>query len=93
MNNKMDRDELIKNLKDNMPDDEQLEKIEKMAEEFKDKSNDEIFVEIIKINKNLEESLSEEKYDQIFKQLEEIRPMLSDEQNAKLNMVLRVLKK
>jgi sulfite reductase beta subunit-like hemoprotein len=59
-----DRDELIKNIKANVPDNEQLSKIEKLAENYKDKTDDEIFFEIIKINKEMENELSPEKYNE-----------------------------
>lgn len=89
----VDRDDLIKNIKGNMPDKDQLSKIEKIAEDYKDKSDDEIFFEIIKINKEMENDLSPERYTEILEKLESIRPLLSDEQNAKLNMVLKALGK
>jgi len=88
----MDSDKLLYNLNGNGPEDSQLEKIQRITEQYMDKSNDEIFFEIIKINKELEDTLSEEKYNQIFEQLAEVRPMLTDEQNRKLDMVLKVLK-
>lgn len=88
-----DRDELLKNIKENMPDKEQLSKLEKLAEDYKDKSDDEIFFEIIKINKEMENELSPDKYNEILEKLETVRPLLSDEQNAKLNMVLKALGK
>lgn len=88
-----DRDELLKNIKENMPDKEQLSKLEKLAEDYKDKSDDEIFFEIIKINKEMENELSPDKYNEILEKLETVRPLLSDEQNAKLNIVLKALGK
>lgn len=88
-----DRDELLKNIKENMPDKEQLSKLEKLAEDYKYKSDDEIFFEIIKINKEMENELSPDKYNEILEKLETVRPLLSDEQNAKLNIVLKALGK
>jgi hypothetical protein len=88
-----DRDELIKNIKANVPDNEQLSKIEKLAENYKDKTDDEIFFEIIKINKEMENELSPEKYNEILEKIESIRPLLSKEQSSKLNMILKALDK
>ena len=45
-----DREELIRHFKDNMsePSDDDLRKIEELQENYKDKSDDEIFLEICK---------------------------------------------
>ena len=91
MNN--DRDDLIKSIKDNMPEEEQMIIVGKIAEDFKDKSDDEIFFEIIRLNKEMESELSSEKYNEILEKLDTIRPMLSKTQNIKLDLVLKVLKK
>ena len=88
-----DRDELIRSIKENIPDEEQLSKIEKLAKEYKDKSDDEIFFEIIKVNKEMENELSPEKYNEILEKIENIRPLLSKEQNLKLSMFLKALGK
>ena len=79
------RDEFIKSMKENMPDKDQLKVVEKLAEEYKDKSEDEIFFEIIRINKEMEDELSPEKYEEILGKLDSIRPLLSKEQNKKLD--------
>ncbi len=86
------RDEFIKSMKENIPDQEQLKVVEKLAEEYKDKSDKEIFFEIIKINKEMEEGLSPEKYKEILGKLESIRPLLSEDQNKKLDLVIKALK-
>ena len=91
MNN--DRDDLIKSIKENMPEEEQMIIVGKIAEDFKDKSDDEIFFEIIRLNKEMESELSSEKYNEILEKLDTIRPMLSKTQNIKLDLVLKVLKK
>lgn len=88
-----ERDELFKNIKENMPNDDQLEMVEQIAENLKDKSDDEIFFEIIRINKEMESELSAEKYNEILEKLDSIRPMLSKTQNFKLDLVLKALKK
>lgn len=76
-----------------MPNDENLEIVEQIAENLKDKSDDEIFFEIIRINKEMESELSAEKYNEILEKLDSIRPMLSKAQNFKLDLVLKALKK
>ncbi len=86
------RDEFIKSMKENIPDKEQLKVVEKLAEDYKDKSEDEIFFEIIRINKEMEEELSAEKYKEILGKLDSIRPLLSEDQNKKLDLVIKALK-
>lgn len=86
------RDRFLNELKGNISDESKL-RIEDLAENYKDKSEDEIFVEIIKLNKSMEEELSPEKYNEILEKLDAIRPMLSKEQNRKLDKVINTLKK
>lgn len=88
-----DREEFIKKIKGTLPDEEQLMQVEKMAEDLKDKTDDEIFFEIIRINKEMENELSPEKYNEILEKLDSIRPLLSKTQNIKLDLVLKALKK
>lgn len=89
----MDRDQLIKSIKENMSDDEKREKIEQAASSLKGKSDDEIFVEIFELNKEMESKLSPDKYNEVLGKLEQIRPMLSEAQNEKLDKVLDALGK
>jgi len=89
----IERDDLFKNIKENMPNDDHLEMVDQIAENLKDKSDDEIFFEIIRINKEMESELSTEKYNEILEKLDSIRPMLSKTQNFKLDLVLKALKK
>lgn len=91
MNN--DREELINKIKDNIPNEEQVDIVEKMSEKYKDKSEDEIFIEIIRMNKDMEEGMSPEKYKEILEKLDAIRPMLTSAQKLKLDLVLKALKK
>lgn len=88
-----DRDKFLNELKGNIGDESKLRMVEDLAENYKDKSDDEIFVEIIKLNKSMEEELSPEKYNEILEKLDAIRPMLSKEQNRKLDKVINTLKK
>lgn len=86
------REELINSIKNNLPDDEQLDIVEKMAENFEGKSDEEIFTEIIVLNKEMESQLSPEKYKEILGKLDKIRPMLTKSQSLKLDMLLKALK-
>lgn len=88
-----DREDLINSIKQNMPKKEQMKIVEKMADSYKDKSEDEIFFEIIKVNNEMESELSSEKYNEILDKLKSIRPLLSKTQNEKLDMVLKALNK
>lgn len=86
------RDEFIKSMKENLPDKDQLKVFEKLAEEYKDKSENEIFFEIIRINKEMEEDLSPQRYKEILDKLDNVRPLLTPEQIKKLDLVLKVIK-
>ena len=88
-----DREDLINSIKQNMPKKEQMKIVEKMADSYKDKSEDEIFFEIIRVNNEMESELSSEKYNEILDKLKSIRPLLSKTQNEKLDMVLKALNK
>ncbi len=89
----MDNKDIKDGVGDYRPDKEQVEIIENIASRIKDKSEDEVFVEIIRINNELEDKMSPEKYQEIFEKLENIRYMLSDAQNDKLDKVLKTLNK
>lgn len=88
-----DREELIRHFKDNMsePSDDDLRKIEELQENYKDKSDDEIFLEIIELNKDMQSNMSEQEYDEIFDKLENIKPLLDEEQKRKLEAIRRSL--
>lgn len=85
--------ELIKKFREHEFSDEQKDLIKNVADGYEDKSDDEIFVEIIELNAKMEEELSHEEYENLFDKIESIRPLLSDEQNEKLNRILDVLNK
>ncbi|NLN14490.1 MAG: hypothetical protein GX185_02670 [Tissierellia bacterium] len=70
---------------------EDVERIESITREFKDKSDDEIFMEIINLNEQMEKDLSYEEYEAIFEQIESIRHLLTEEQEAKLDRLLEQL--
>ena len=72
-------------------DDEHIEMIEEVTDKFEDKTDDEIFMEIIYLNEQMEKDLSQEEYEAIFEQLEEIRDLLTDDQLEKLDKILEML--
>lgn len=85
-------EEIIKNLKDCHMDKDRLKQLENGAEKYKDKSEEEIYLEIIRINEEIEKEMSYEEYENLFHQLKNIRPLLNDEQNIKLDYLLKQLK-
>ncbi|MDD2446768.1 MAG: hypothetical protein PHY91_03640 [Tissierellia bacterium] len=87
-----DREKLINSINDNLPGDEQLDIVEKMAEDLKGKSDEEIFTEIIILNREMESQLSPEKYKEILEKIDKIRPMLTKSQGLKLDMLMKALK-
>lgn len=84
---------IMESAKKYKPSDEDIIIIGNLADEYTDKSEEEIFVEIIRINNEMEENMSEEQYNAIFEQLDAMRSMFSEEQNAKLDKVLELLNK
>lgn len=93
----MNREDRIKkameDIKDFKPTEEQMEIINQLAEKYSDKSEEDIFVEIIKINDKMEAEMDPEEYEAIFEKLESIRPFLDDEQQNKLDKILKALRK
>jgi uncharacterized protein YbaP (TraB family) len=93
----MNREDRIKkameDIKDFKPSEEQMEIINQLAEKYSDKSEEDIFVEIIKINDKMEAEMDPEEYEAIFEKLESIRPFLDDEQQKKLDKILKALRK
>ena len=87
----------IKKFVDNIgkynPSEEDMIVIGNLQDKYMDKSDEDLFVEIIKINDEMENQLSPEQYEQIFDKLESIRPMLSEDQNLKLDKILKLLNK
>lgn len=88
-----ERDKIIKNIRNQIGDQEKVEILEQLAENYKDKSEDDIFVEIIRLNEEMEETLGEEQYNEMLSKLDSIRPYLSEEQNKKLDLVLKAMNK
>ena len=81
----------IDNIEEYNPSEAEVLMIGNFADRYKDKSEEDIFVEIIKVKGEMEDQISEEQFDTILSKLDSIRPMLSDEQNEKLDKVLEML--
>jgi inorganic pyrophosphatase len=93
MESNEDLKNIIEQMKDTSPTEEQINQIRDMAEDYSDKSEDEIFFEIIKINKQMKETMGEDEYNELIEKLNNIRPLLDAEQREKLDMVLKTIKK
>ncbi|GFN36232.1 hypothetical protein [Tepidimicrobium xylanilyticum] len=93
----MKKDEKIKkaldDLKDFQPTEEQIELIESLANTYANRSEEDIFVEIIRVNEEMEAKMSPEEYEAIFEKLDSIRQLLNEEQLEKLDKILLALKK
>lgn len=93
----MEKDKDIKKiaeeLKDFEPTEEQIGIIEGLTDEYSDKSEEDIFVEIIRVNEQMESEMSPEEYKAIFEKLNSLRPMLTEEQLEKLDKILYILGK
>lgn len=89
--NEKDMKDLMESAKNYEPSDEEIMIIGNLAEEYKDKSEEDMFVEIIRVNNEMEEKMTSEEYEAIFKKLDAMRPMLSDDQNQKLDKILELL--
>ncbi|MGF7056566.1 hypothetical protein [Brassicibacter mesophilus] len=74
------------------PTEEQLDKIKNIAEKYSNKSDEEIFFEIIKLNKQMAGSMGEDEYKDKIAKLEKIRPLLNEEQSKKLDMILMLMR-
>ncbi len=90
---KKDMEDLMEEFQKFSPMEEDVEKISTLADEYKDKSEEEIFFEIIKVNEDMENSMSEEEYNRVFEKLESMRPFLNEEQIEKLDKLLYILGK
>lgn len=91
----MKKDDKIKKameeFEDFQPSEEQIELIEGLANSYSDKSEEDIFVEIIRVNEEMESEMSPEEYEEIFEKLNSIRPLLNEEQLKKLDRILNIL--
>lgn len=91
VDNKDKMDRIIEGFKKFSPSDEDYEKISRLKAVYENKSEDDIFFEIIEINKDMEKKMSPEEYEKVFEQLESLRPMLNEEQVKKLDRILYIL--
>jgi len=93
----VNRDDKIKKVmskfKDYQPTEEQMEIINQLADTYLGKLEEDIFVEIIRLNEKMQSEKDPEEYEAIFKKLESIRPFLDDEQQKKLDKIIQVLRK
>lgn len=91
----MSKDDNIKKameeFKDFNPTREQMEIIEDLAQAYSDKSEDDIFIEIIRVNEQMEREMTPEEYEEVFEKLNSIRPFLDEEQLKKLDRLLYML--
>ena len=87
------RDIIFDKIKDQIKDNDKIEKLEELQDTYKDKSEDEIFIEIIRLNEEMEEALGKDQYNEIFDKLQSIRPYLTKEQNDKLDYVIKTINK
>ncbi|MBZ2174111.1 hypothetical protein K8M07_02505 [Schnuerera sp. xch1] len=91
MNEENNIKKVVEGFKDFEPGKEQIDKIEELADKYSNKSEDDIFIEIIKANEKIESEMEPEEYEAIFEKLEAIRPMLNEEQQDKLDKILQAL--
>jgi len=61
--------------------------------EYNNEAEEDLFIEIIRASSGMEGNLNKEEYGKILEKLEEIRPLLSEEQNGKLDKALELLSK
>lgn len=86
-------EDILNELENLNPDEEDLERIRSVADEYGDKSEREILFELIELNEKMAEDMDEEKYQEIFEKLEAIRPLLNEEQSDKLDEILATLRR
>lgn len=89
----MNKKEIIEKIKKEYLDEESIEKLENIKDQYGEKSDEDIFVEIIQLNADMKKNMDEEKYRAILEKLDSIRPLLSKDQSDKLDTVLGVLGK
>lgn len=84
---------IINDIGEYNPSEEDILMIGNFADKYMDKSDDDIFVEIIRVKSEMEDQMSEEQFAAILEKLESIRPILSEEQNEKLDRIIEMLNK
>lgn len=87
-------EKVIEKLKAKMnPNEEQLERLKKMAEKYDGKSEEDMIFEIMNFKKEMVDNMGEEEFEKKIKKLERIRPMLNEDQLEKLEKLLGILNK
>lgn len=93
MSREKDMKRAMEEFDDFKPTEKQMEAIGEVADAYSDKSEDEIFFEIIKVNEKMESEMTKEEYEELFEKLSSVRPLLSEEQLEKLDRILEALGK
>lgn len=75
------------------PSDDEISTIENLADEYMDRTEEDLFIEIIRVNSEMEKKMSEDQYNAIFEKLESIKPMLNEEQKRKIDRIIDILEK
>lgn len=75
------------------PSDDEISTIENLADEYMDRTEEDLFIEIIRVNSEMEKKMSEDQCNAIFEKLESIKPMLNEEQNRKIDRIIDILEK
>ncbi|MBS4534601.1 hypothetical protein GOQ29_03125 [Clostridium sp. D2Q-14] len=71
---------------------EDIEKLRDLADKYSGKSEDELYLEIMNLNKKLSQGENKEEFMKKLKKLDKLRPMLNESQNKKLNKLMEILK-
>lgn len=86
-------EEVIEQIKEKIePTEEQLNTVRDFAEQYSNKSGEEIFFEIIKLNNKLKDDMGKEEFSAKLSQLEALRPLLNEEQSQNLDRLLKILR-
>ncbi|WP_427338904.1 hypothetical protein [Caloranaerobacter sp. DY30410] len=72
---------------------EQLEELKELANNYSNKTEEELMLEVMKYSKIFSNDMTKEEYLNKIKKLEKIRPFLSEEQSKKLDKLVEILKK
>lgn len=87
-----DINKIMDSIQDYNPSAKDMIIIGNLANKYQDKSDEDIFVEIIRVKDEMGDNMTEEQYQGILDKLDSIRPMLTGDQNEKLDRVLEMLR-
>ncbi len=93
MSKDKDINKAIEEFSDFKPTEEQMSKFQELANAYSDKSEEDFFVEIIRVNEQMQKEMDSEEYEELFEKLNSIRPLLDEEQLEKLDRLLDILGK